>query len=128
MANLIEKAKNQINDILDAAYEKAAANGALPAGAALTGTVEIPRDTANGDYAANHAMAGARALHMAPKKIADALVDNIDLSGSWFSAVEAAGPGFINFKFDPAWYGDVLKAVASEGDDYGRIEIGRAHV
>ena len=61
MANLIENAKKEIDGLLARAYEKAAAAGELPAGAALTGTVEIPKDVQNGDYAANHAMVGAKA-------------------------------------------------------------------
>ena len=74
MANMIQNAKDSISALLAAACEKAAAKGQLPEGAALSGTVEIPKDTTNGDYAANHAMTGARALHMAPRKIAEALV------------------------------------------------------
>ena len=125
MANLIQKAKDSINGIINAAYEKAAAAGQLPGGAVLTGTVEIPKDTANGDYAANHAMTGARALHQAPRKIAETLIANMELEGTWFSSVEAAGPGFINFRLAESWYGDVLKAVSDEGRDYGRVDIGK---
>ena len=124
MSNMIEKARESINGLLNAAAAKAAANGQLPAGAVLRGTVEIPKDTANGDYAANHAMAGAKALRMAPRKIAEALIANIDLGGSWFSSVEVAGPGFINFRLADSWYADVLKDVVSEGEDYGRVDAG----
>ncbi len=123
--NLIQKAKDSINDMIAASYAKAAEKGQLPAGAVLTGTVEIPKDTANGDYAANHAMTGARALHQAPRKIAETLISNMDLEGSWFSSVEAAGPGFINFRLADSWYGDVLKNVSEEGEDYGRVDIGK---
>ena len=90
MANLIQAAKDSANEILQAAYLRAAEKGQLPAGAALAGTVEIPKDSANGDFAANHAMAGARALHMAPRKIAEILAENAQLEGSWFSSVEVA--------------------------------------
>ncbi|MDO4982074.1 MAG: arginine--tRNA ligase [Eubacteriales bacterium] len=123
--NLIQQAKDSINSIILKAYNKAAAAGQFPEGAALTGTVEIPKDASNGDYAANHAMTGARALHMAPRKIAETLIANMDLSGTWFASVEAAGPGFINFRLGESWYGDVLKNVAGEGEDYGRVDIGR---
>ena len=92
MANMIENAKEQINEILAAAYLKAAEKGELPAGAELKGTVEIPKDTANGDYAANHAMTGARALRMAPRKIADALAANAELEGSYFPVLRLQAP------------------------------------
>ena len=124
MANMIQNAKDSINVLLQKACEKAAEAGQLPAGAVLAGTVEIPKDTANGDYAANHAMTGARALHMAPRKIAEALVQSLDLTGTWFSSVEVAGPGFINFRLGPGWYADTLGCVASEGEDYGRVDEG----
>ena len=125
MANLIQSAKERVNEILQAAYEKAAAKGELPAGAVLSGTVEIPKDTANGDFAANHAMTGARALRMPPRKIAEALAANAELEGSWFRSVEVAGPGFINFRLSDKWYGDVIAAVRAEGADYGRVDEGR---
>ena len=120
MANLVEEAKRQISELLCSAQSRAAERGELPESAPLTGIVEIPKDAANGDFAANHAMTGARALHMAPRKIADALVANLELEGTWFVSAEAAGPGFINFRLGPAWYGDVLAAVQHEGADYGR--------
>ena len=124
MANLIQAAKDSINSILQAAYLKAVEKGELAAGAELVGVVEIPKDSANGDYAANHAMTGARALRMAPRKIAEALAANAELEGTWFSSVEVAGPGFINFRLNDSWYGDVLKAVVDEGADYGRCDVG----
>ena len=124
MPNMIQNAKDSINQILNAAYQKAAEKGELPAGAALSGTVEIPKDSANGDFAANHAMAGAKALHMAPRKIAETLIANADLADTWFASVEVAGPGFINFRLADRWYADVLQAVTREGADYGRSDIG----
>ena len=124
MPNMIQNAKDSISQILNVAYQKAAEKGELPAGAALSGTVEIPKDSANGDFAANHAMAGAKALHMAPRKIAEALIANADLADTWFASVEVAGPGFINFRLADRWYADVLQAVTEEGANYGRSDIG----
>ena len=120
--NLIEQAKQQIDALVQSAYAAAAAEGTLPAGAALSGVVEIPKDVRNGDFAANHAMTAARALHAAPRQIAQALVERMDLSASWFDSVEIAGPGFLNFRLGARWYGDVLSAVCAEGADYGRSD------
>ena len=125
MANRIQEAKDSVNEILQKAYRRAAEKGQLPAGATLSGTVEIPKDTANGDFAANHAMTGARAMHMAPKKIAEALIAELDLSGSWFASAETAGPGFMNFSLGESWYEDVLKAVNTCGAEYGSVDEGK---
>ena len=122
MANLIEEAKLQVNTLLTAACDAAAAAGEFPAGAVLNGTVEIPKDIKNGDYAANHAMAGAKTLHMAPRKIAEILCAHLALEGSFFASAEIAGPGFINFRLSPRWFAEVLAAVEREGAAYGRSE------
>ncbi len=124
MANLIEQAKQCADGLLRAAYTKAAEEGALPAGAELSGTVEIPKDVTNGDYAANHAMVSARTFRMAPKKIAEALAARVVTNGSFFSSVSVAGPGFLNFRLSEQWYRAVLEAVTKEGRDYGRITDG----
>ena len=124
MANLIEQAKLCADSLLRAAYKKAAEEGALPAGAELNGTVEIPKDVSNGDYAANHAMVSARTLRMSPKKIAEELSVRVETDGSFFSSVSIAGPGFLNFRLSECWYQAVLEAVTQEGADYGRIDDG----
>ena len=124
MANLIEQAKQCADGLLREACVKAAEEGVLPAGAELSGTVEIPKDVTNGDYAANHAMVSARTFHMAPKKIAEALAARVVTDGSFFSSVSVAGPGFLNFRLSEQWYRAVLEAVTKEGRDYGRITDG----
>ena len=124
MSNMIQLAKEQVASLTAAAYEKAAAAGALPAGAEVKATIEIPKDTAHGDYASSFAMAGAKALHMAPRAIAQIIVDNLDLEGSFFDKVEIAGPGFLNFTLGAKWYGDVLAAIEAEGENYGATDEG----
>ena len=119
MTNMIQAAKDQVAALTQAAYEKAAAAGVLPAGAAVKATIEIPKDTAHGDYASSFAMAGARALHMAPRAIAQTIVDHLELEGSYFNKVEIAGPGFLNFTLGPKWYGEVLSTIETEGPSYG---------
>ena len=124
MANRIEQARAAVDACIREAYLRAAAAGALPEGADVRGSVEQPKDTANGDFAANHAMASAKTMHMAPRKIAEALIAHMDLDGTWFASVEAAGPGFLNFRLSDKWYQDVLTAVDESGADYGRVDDG----
>ena len=122
MSNLIEKAKTQAGELINAAFRRAVETGELPDAPALNGSIQIPKDTSNGDYAASHAMAAAKALHMPPKKIADILCANLELEGSYFGKAEVAGPGFINFFLTSHWFAAVLDAVAAEGSDYGRAD------
>ena len=124
MANMIQKAKQQVAELVNAAYLAAAEKGDLPAGLTLGGSVEIPKDTANGDYAANYAMASAKLMRMPPRKVAETLVSNMELDGSWFESVDVAGPGFMNFRMGGKWYSDVLKNVAEEGDSFCNCNIG----
>lgn len=124
MANLAEKAKNEIHSLLCASYERAAASGALPAGAEMRGSIDVPKNPEHGDYACGYAMAAAKEMKMAPRKIAEELTANLDLEGSYFSSAEIAGAGFINFRFSPKWYREVLLAVESEGERYGNIDVG----
>ena len=125
MTNMIRAAKEQVAALTDAAYQKAAAAGALPAGAEVKASIEIPKDTSHGDYASSFAMAGAKALHMAPRAIAQTIVDNLELEGSYFDKVEIAGPGFLNFTLGAKWYADVLAAIEAEGADYGSTDEGK---
>ena len=123
MVNPMEQAKQELNSRILAAAERAAAAGELPS-AALGGGVEQPKDTANGDLAANHAMASAKVMRMAPRKIAETLVQHLDLTDSWFKSAEIAGPGFLNFRLSDKWYQDVIASVEKAGADFGRSDVG----
>ena len=123
--NMIQAARDQVAQLTQQAYEKAAAAGILPAGQTITGTVEVPKDSKNGDFASSFAMAGAKALRMAPRAIAQAILDNLELEGSYFLRAEIAGPGFLNFFYAPKWYGDVLAAVEADPENYGAADEGK---
>ena len=120
--NMIDSAKAQVRQLTAAAYDKAAAAGLLPAGIAVEPAVEIPKDTANGDFTTTFALAASKALRQPPRNIAQALLDHMDLAGSYFASAEIAGPGFLNFRLNDSWYAAVCEAVESEGADYGTAD------
>ena len=124
MSNMIQAAREQVAQLTQAAYEKAAAAGLLPTGAEVKATIEIPKDPTHGDYASSFAMAGAKALHKAPRQIAQTIVDNLELAGTFFDKVEIAGPGFLNFTLGSKWYGEVLTDIQAEGNTYGAMDEG----
>ena len=123
--NLIQAAREQVAQLTQQAYERAVVDGGLPGGQTIIGTVEVPKDSKNGDFASSFAMAGAKALKMSPRAIAQAILDHLELTDSYFQRAEIAGPGFLNFFYAPRWYGAVLAAVESDPKGYGGSGEGR---
>ena len=119
MINMIQNAKDQAAALAMAAYQAAVADGTLPQAQVKTAPVEIPKDTANGDFTTTFALAASKALRQPPRNIAQALLDHMDLAGTYFASAEIAGPGFLNFRLNPSWYEGVCSAVEQEGDAYG---------
>ena len=118
--NMIQSAKDQIAALTKAAYAAAAEEGLLPAGVETPVAVEIPKDTANGDYTTTFCLAAAKAMRKSPREVAQLLTARMRLEGTYFTGVEIAGPGFLNFRLGDAWYAGVLRAVDSLGAGYGR--------
>ncbi|MEM1485011.1 arginine--tRNA ligase [Oscillospiraceae bacterium PP1C4] len=126
MTNPVSDAKQSISVLVSAALNLAVETGALPACDELPPfVVEIPADTSHGDFATNAAMVWARAFKCAPRKVAQEICANLKLDGSGFDRVEIAGPGFINFFLGAQWFADVVTAVLSGGERYGRTDFGK---
>ena len=119
MINMVQNAKDRAAALAMAAYQAAVADGTLPAAEVKTAPVEIPKDTANGDFTTTFALAASKALRQPPRNIAQALLDHMDLTGSYFASAEIAGPGFLNFRLNDSWYAAVCEAVEAEGTAYG---------
>ena len=117
--NMIQNAKDQILHLTVASYEKAAAAGLLPQGVSVTPSVEIPKDTANGDYTTTYCLAAAKAMGKNPREVAGILRENMVLDGTYFTSVEIAGPGFLNFRLGDKWFADTVACIEDEGADYG---------
>ena len=117
--NMIQNARAQVLSLTWAAYEKAAAAGLLPEGVTVKPAVEIPKDTSNGDYTTTFCLAAAKAMRMNPRQVAQILMDHMDLEGSYFTSVEMAGPGFLNFRLGSKWFADTVATIEAEGGEYG---------
>ena len=117
--NMIESAKEQVRQLTQDAYRACMAAGALPGGIETIPAVEIPKDTANGDYTTTFCLAAAKAMRMNPRQVAQTLMDAMALEGSYFTSVELAGPGFLNFRLGGKWFADTVSAIEAEGEKYG---------
>ena len=124
MSQLVATATAQLREALERAMNQAIKNGQLPEATLPEIALEVPADRSHGDWSCNAAMAGARTFRMAPVKIAQAIQENLDLSGTYFNKCEIAGPGFMNFTYEPRFYGEVLQDIHKLGKDYGRSDFG----
>ena len=84
----------------------------------------IPRERSHGDWTTNLAMILAKAAKQPPRSIADAIAKHFPLEGSPFSAVEVAGPGFLNFRYRDSFVAALPARVLAEGGAYGRSDAG----
>ena len=125
MLYIVNKVQDDLKKIIADAAAKAAEKGTLAAAPSGSFNVEIPADRANGDFSTNAAMAWARELRNAPRKIADAIIAEASLDGTYFERVEVAGPGFINFYLNDRYYADILKDIRAKGKSYGRSDYGK---
>ncbi|MGE5478318.1 MAG: arginine--tRNA ligase [Bacteroidales bacterium] len=113
--NLFKYFKEEINGAL----ERLVAAGKLPQGLDTSKvTAEPPREASHGDVATNAAMVLAKAAGQKPRDLADALAEELRKHPA-VTAVEVAGPGFINLRLADAFWYDRLAEVLAAGTAYG---------
>jgi len=117
--------KQKIIDLIAAAARKAHAAGCLPASELPPVEVEEPKMGSHGDFATNFAMLAAKTQKMAPRKIAQAVVDHLEDSDNLLVQVDIAGPGFINFFIKPQAWAPWVHQVLTQGSAYGASQMGR---
>lgn len=125
MSLLAKAAQHEIRQaVLDAAG-RAVAAGTLSAEPLSGFNIEVPAMRLNGDFSANVAMVWAKDLKLPPRKIAELILENLNLSATFFERCEVAGPGFMNFYLNGSYYAAVLKDIMEKGEQYGRSDFGR---
>ncbi len=91
-------------------------------GHGLTPVFESPKQAAHGDLAITAAMPLAKQSKTAPRGLAERLVAALHKQPAvqrWVSALEIAGPGFINLRLSPAAKQAVVAEVMDAGARYG---------
>ncbi|MEO1022091.1 MAG: arginine--tRNA ligase [Bacteroidota bacterium] len=82
--------------------------------------LEKPKIEEHGDLSTNIAMMLAKPLRNNPRAIAQQLVDILSFDEDKISAVEIAGPGFINFRFAENYLYDELAVVLEKESSFGK--------
>ncbi len=116
-----QKIKNMINNALKDAYD----NGDLPSSDFPEIEVEVPNAGSHGDFSTNISMVMASIQKMPPRKIADAIIKNINDPDEILDKTEIAGPGFINFFLNKHSWHPVLQKVHEQDALYGASDIGK---
>jgi arginyl-tRNA synthetase len=94
----------------------------LSPGAGDKAAFESPKVAAHGDLACTAAMQLSKALKQNPRELAERLRTLLLAAPAferWVSAVEIAGPGFINIRLKPAAKQETVRAVLREGERFG---------
>lgn len=125
MSKLVKQTELELKEKIMDALGRAVADGVLDEAPLPASIIEVPKERQNGDYSTNVAMAGAKAFHKAPRVIAQAIVDRLDLADTVFDRAEIAGPGFINFFLGNRFYAAVLEDLMAQGENYGRSDYGK---
>jgi len=107
--------------------QRAVEKGELNNGAIPDIEVEVPKVEAHGDFSTNMAMVMASSQKMPPRKIAEAIIANLDDVGQIIAKTDIAGPGFINFYIKSSAWVPLLRAVHDKGTRYGATDIGQGH-
>ena len=125
MSKLVKKAEEQIIKVVTDAIKQNMTEGTFIEAEIPAFKTEIPADRKNGDYSANGAFMLSKALRMPPRKIAEEILNKINLDGTYFKSCEVAGPGFINFFLKQDFYADILLDVDECGESYGKSDFGK---
>lgn len=88
--------------------------------------LERPARRDHGDWSSNVAMANGKKNDRIPRELAADIVAELEKNlPAHVTAVEIAGPGFVNFRLADTWLHDVLHATISDGEAaFGRSETG----
>ena len=124
MSLLVKQAVAEIRKAIIEAAGRAVADGEFPEAPLSDFIIEVPANRENGDYSSNAAMAWARDLRSAPRKIAQIIADRLELCDTFVERCEIAGPGFMNFYLKESYNACIVQDILEKGDDYGRSNYG----
>ena len=125
MSVLVKQTIKEIRTAIMEAAGRAVADGEFPEVPLSDFIIEVPANKENGDYSSNAAMAWARDLRSAPRKIAQTIVDRLELCDTFVDRCEIAGPGFLNFYLKESFNACIIEDILEKGDNYGRSDYGK---
>ncbi|MFA7288345.1 MAG: arginine--tRNA ligase [Melioribacteraceae bacterium] len=80
----------------------------------------VPNQANFGDLSTNVALSVAKGLKRNPREVAQEIIDNITLDKNVLEKIEIAGPGFINFFFNPEYLAQIIKIIHAQETEFGK--------
>ena len=122
---MLEEVKAQLSELISQAVDSAVAKGEITLAGVPEIQLESPKSEDHGDLACPLALALARLARMAPRRIAEILVREVESASSpLVDRVEIAGPGFMNFFLSNSYLYELLQAIQTQQEDFGKTRLG----
>ena len=96
----------------------------LSPGAASRAAFELPKMASHGDFAVTAALQLAKPLGQNPRQLGETLKQALlatEAFQRWTSAIEIAGPGFLNIRLKPEAKQQTVREIFAAGDAYGTL-------
>jgi arginyl-tRNA synthetase len=116
--------KEVINDLIAQAVRALQQASRIPPELNVNIQVTPAKEASQGDFASNIALTLAKSAGMAPRVLAEAIVEQLPPHSS-IDRVEVAGPGFINFFVASDTSHAVLLRIREQGDRFGASALGQ---
>ena len=116
--------KQLINDLIAQALRALQQSARIPAELNINIQVTPAKEASQGDFASNIALTLAKPAGLAPRLLAEAIVEQLP-SDANIDRVEVAGPGFINFFVNSATSHAVLLHIREQGERFGASRLGQ---
>ena len=116
--------KDRIRTIICTSAARALDRGELKSSDFPAVIIDEPKAETHGDLSTNFALVAASQQKMPPRKIAEAIIANIEDRDDLLEKTEIAGPGFINFFIRPRAWLPVLDHIHRADTRYGESDFG----
>jgi len=117
--------KTKLADLIANAVAACTQKGLLPDVKLSHIEIEVPANPEHGDYASNVAMILASQAKQNPRKIAQAIQENLNDPEGILEKTEIAGPGFLNFRLKDDLWRKILQDILDQKEKYGCLDIGQ---
>ncbi len=118
-----KRLKQLIHDLIARALLELEQAGRIPSDLDIRLQVTPSKEASQGDFASNVALALAKPAGLAPRALAELIVDALDSSDA-IERVEIAGPGFINFFVTRDSSRSIVFDVLEQAENFGRGSVG----